>query len=133
MMRYLWLIPIFFIGGQVQASEAVVQALTQQYQQAGVEHTDAAHGEKIWRQQHMQKKLGKMVSCTSCHGADLRRSGEHLRTGKRIEAMAPSVNRERLNDPAKIEKWFRRNCKWTWGRECTAQEKADILAFLQAL
>ncbi|HCS12500.1 MAG TPA: hypothetical protein DIW28_01710, partial [Zetaproteobacteria bacterium] len=44
---------------------------------------------------------------------------------KRIEPMAPSVNPERLTDPAKIEKWFGRNCEWTIGRDCTAQEKAD--------
>jgi len=132
-MKYLWLIPVLLIAGQAQASESVVQALTEKYQQAGAVNVDGARGKEMWQQQHMQKKLGKMVSCVSCHGADLRQSGEHLRTGKYIEAMAPSVNRERLNDPKKIEKWFLRNCKWTWGRECTIQEKSDILAFLQAL
>ena len=30
----------------------------------------------------------------------------------------------------KIEKWFKRNCKEAWGRECTAQEKADFLTYL---
>ncbi|MEA3244387.1 MAG: DUF1924 domain-containing protein, partial [Pseudomonadota bacterium] len=33
-------------------------------------------------------------------------------------------------DGKKIEKWFKRNCKWTLGRECTAQEKADFLAYI---
>ncbi len=133
MKKYFWLIPVLLFGGQAQAGESVVQALTGQYQQHGAGLADAAHGKEIWQQQHMQKKLKKRVSCASCHGADLRRSGEHLRTGKRIEPMAPSVNQERLSDPKKIEKWFLRNCKWTWGRECTTQEKADILAFLQSL
>ena len=46
--------------------------------------------------------------------------------------MAPSVNPKRLTDRSKIEKWFKRNCKWTLGRECTPQEKGDILTFLLA-
>lgn len=44
--------------------------------------------------------------------------------------MKPAVNPERLVDAKKIEKWFLRNCKWTFGRECTAQEKGDFLTFI---
>jgi hypothetical protein len=44
--------------------------------------------------------------------------------------MAPSVQPERFTDPAKVDKWFTRNCKWTWGRLCTAQEQRDIQAYL---
>lgn len=69
-------------------------------------------------------------SCTSCHGESLNVLGSHQRTGKRIEPMAPSINPERLTDRRKIRKWFLRNCKWTYGRECTAQEKGDILLWL---
>jgi len=28
--------------------------------------------------------------------------------------------------------WFKRNCNDAWGRDCTAQEKADFLAFMLA-
>jgi hypothetical protein len=70
-------------------------------------------------------------SCTSCHAADPRLAGKHQRTGKVIEPMAPSVNAERLSEVKKIRKWFYRNCKWTLGRECTAQEKADFLVWLR--
>jgi len=35
-------------------------------------------------------------------------------------------------DAAKTEKWFLRNCKWTMGRTCTAQEKGDFLAYFQS-
>ena len=42
--------------------------------------------------------------------------------------MAVSVNPKRLSDPAKVEKWFGRNCRWTLGRDCTPQEKADFVA-----
>lgn len=44
--------------------------------------------------------------------------------------MATSVNPQRLTDSAKIEKWFARNCKFTLGRECSAQEKGNMLVWL---
>ena len=69
-------------------------------------------------------------SCTTCHTQSVLVKGRHERTGKVIEAMAPSVNPQRLTDRKKINKWFLRNCKWTFGRECTAQEKGDILVWL---
>jgi len=98
---------------------------------SAAEAGDAAQGKLLWSQTHMQKKLGKAVSCASCHTANLTQAGEHLRTGKRIEPMALSVNPNRLSDPAKIAKWFRRNCKWTWGRECTSEEKQQIMAWMK--
>ncbi|MEQ8861498.1 MAG: DUF1924 domain-containing protein [Pseudomonadales bacterium] len=69
-------------------------------------------------------------SCTSCHGETLDVPGRHEKTGKRIEPMARSVNPERLTERREMDKWFLRNCKWTYGRECTAQEKGDILVWL---
>jgi hypothetical protein len=45
--------------------------------------------------------------------------------------LAPSAQSDRFSDPEKVEKWFKRNC--TWGRECTAQEKGDFLAYLSWL
>lgn len=76
-------------------------------------------------------KDGKVRSCTSCHSEELTAKGKHIVTGKVIQPMAPSINPERITDTKKIEKWFRRNCKWTFGRECTAQEKGDFLSFLK--
>ncbi len=69
-------------------------------------------------------------SCESCHGESLYVTGSHYKTGELIEPMAPSVNSERLTERRKINKWFLRNCKWTYGRVCTAQEKGDILLWL---
>lgn len=68
-------------------------------------------------------------ACTSCHGKDPRGAGQTL-TGKRIEPVALSVSPGRYADPAKVEKWFKRNCTEVIGRECTAQEKGDWLTFV---
>ena len=83
-----------------------------------------AQGALVW------SRDGDGRSCMSCHTDSLHAKGRHERTGKVIEPMAPSTNPERLTDPKKIRKWLLRNCKWTFGRECTAQEKGDLLLWL---
>ena len=60
-------------------------------------------------------------------------TGKHASTGKAIQPLAPAANAERFADPAKTEKWFRRNCNDVLGRECSAGEKADVLAWLMTL
>jgi hypothetical protein len=60
-------------------------------------------------------------------------AGKHASTGKPIGALAPAFNSERFVETAKTEKWFRRNCNDVVGRECTAAEKADALAWLLSL
>ena len=66
-------------------------------------------------------------SCTTCHGKDTRSAGRAL-TGKTIEPVAVSVTPTRYTDPAKVEKWFKRNCNEVLGRECTPLEKGDWLS-----
>ena len=72
-------------------------------------------------------------SCSTCHTQDPRQPGRHAVTGKAIGPMAPAANPQRLTDPAKVAKWFRRNCKDVFGRECTAAEQDDVLAYLRSL
>lgn len=76
---------------------------------------------------------GKPRSCVTCHGEDPSRPGRHATTGKAIAPLAPSAQPDRFSDPDKVEKWFKRNCTWTWGRECTPQEKTDFLIYLRRL
>jgi hypothetical protein len=104
-------------------------ALFAQYKSAGASNFSAEHGKQNWTKE-VASKEGEKRSCTTCHNADLTKPGQHNTTKKVIEPMAPSVNAERYTDQKKIEKWFKRNCEWTWGRECTAQEKGDFLKFL---
>ncbi|MCE5233307.1 MAG: DUF1924 domain-containing protein [Mizugakiibacter sp.] len=76
---------------------------------------------------------GNDWSCASCHTRDPRQPGRHAVTGRELAPLAPAANPERFKDPAKAEKWFRRNCRDVVGRECTAAEKADITAWLSSL
>jgi hypothetical protein len=60
-------------------------------------------------------------------------AGKHAATGKPIGPLAPAFTPERFTDPAKADKWFRRNCNDVVGRDCTAAEKADVLSWLLTL
>jgi hypothetical protein len=88
----------------------------------------AARGEQFFTTRH-----GQEWSCASCHGTPPTQPGKHASTGKTIGALAPGFNPDRFTDPGKVEKWFRRNCNDVVGRECSAGEKADVMAWLTSL
>jgi hypothetical protein len=50
-----------------------------------------------------------------------------------LSTLALSVKRSAWKAGAKVDKWFKRNCKDVLSRECTAIEKADVLAYLIGL
>jgi hypothetical protein len=107
---------------------ADIGALLESYRSAGPADFSAERGKAMWTQE--QDIDGRKRACSSCHMTNPASSGRHARTGKRIDPMAPSVNRKRFTDAEKVAKWFKRNCKWTLGRECTPQEKGDLLTWL---
>lgn len=83
--------------------------------------------------QFFSTRHGYDWSCSNCHTTDPRQSGHHAVTDKVIAPMAPAINPERFTNEAKVEKWFRRNCKDVVGRACTASEKGDVITYLQNL
>lgn len=89
---------------------------------------DAAQGKVFFNRQH-----GNEWSCASCHHTPPTTEGKHANTGKAIAPLAPAFNAKAFTDTAKVDKWFRRNCKDVLSRECTASEKANVLAYLLAL
>ncbi len=109
-----------------------VSGLLAQYQKQGASNFSAASGQSMWIKPFNDPKTGEPRRCATCHSEDLRRVGKHATTGKAIEPLAPSANKERLTDAEKIEKWLLRNCKWVMARECTPQEKGDFLVMIQS-
>ena len=87
-----------------------------------------ARGEQFFNTKH-----GKEWSCASCHENPPNHDTKHIVTGKVIKPLSPSVNSERFVDQVKVEKWFKRNCNDVLARECTAKEKADVLAWLMTV
>ncbi len=106
------------------SANPVLQALLEEYQLIGAGPFSSKAGQMLWSHEVNGR------SCTSCHSASARAGGKHNRTGKTIKPMAPSAYAQRMTDRKKTEKWFLRNCRWTFSRECTPQEKGDLLSWL---
>lgn len=111
----------------------VVDERLDAYRAEGAGPFDAQRGKAMWTKEFTHPKADKARSCATCHTDDPRVVGKHARTGKAIKPLAPSINPERLTEVREIEKWFMRNCKWTVGRECSPQEKGDLLSYLRDL
>lgn len=110
-----------------------VDELLTEYRQQGAHDFSAAAGKVLWNQPFHPGAADKERSCAACHTADPRQTGNHVTTNKEIKPLAPSITPKRLTNTGKMRKWLERNCKWTLGRECTAQEKGDILMYLKDL
>lgn len=123
-MAVLASIPLSFS----HAESTSVNNLLQDYVTQGANTADAEQGKQMWKKTFNNN--GER-SCASCHTKDLTQNGKHIKTSKEIKPMSPSVNPERLTDSKKVNKWFKRNCKWTLGRECTAQEKTNFLVYIE--
>lgn len=119
-----------FASSGVMASPAS-DTLLAKYKTEGVTKIDAAKAKADWTKESKGED-GELISCSTCHGTDFSKAGKHRKTHKVIDPMSPRVTADRFTDEKKIEKWFKRNCNDTWGRECTSQEKADFLTFLLA-
>jgi hypothetical protein len=104
------------------ADTTIVQQLAQWSAQPG------APGNAVRGQTFFSSKHSGGWACASCHGTPPTGSGKHASTGKAIDPLAPAFNPKAFTDAARVEKWFRRNCKDVLARECSAAEKADVLA-----
>lgn len=123
---------LFLACAAASVNASTLDDMLKKYQSEGAGPFSAASGEKFWHTDHPDPKdPAKIRNCSTCHGKDLTKKGKHVRTGKVIDPMAPSVNKERFTKEKTIKKWFKRNCKWVLGRECTPQEKGDVLSYLR--
>ena len=85
----------------------------------------AKAGETFYKNKH-----GGDWSCSSCHTDNPAAEGKHTVTGKLIQPLSPNANPARFTDAAKVNKWFKRNCNDVLKRECTPEEKGNLLTYL---
>ena len=125
---------ILALGASLCAHAATPQELLRQYENEAKNESaafagfSADRGASFFRTERTRSD-GQKASCSTCHTADPRNPGK-TRANKVIEPLAPIANPQRFTDPAKVEKWFGRNCKDVLERTCTAQEKGDFIQYL---
>lgn len=116
---------------------ATPEQISKEYAQDVKRENPAFHGfsptagNSFFHQQRAHSD-GKTVSCATCHTSNPRNRGL-TRANKEIAPLAPSANPERFTDPAKVEKWFARNCKDVLERSCTSKEKGDFIEYLRSV
>ena len=110
------------------AADTTPAAQLSQWSTAAGKPGDMERGKTFYNAKH-----GKDLSCASCHNSNPMAQGKHSSTGKAIEPLTPSANPKAFTDTAKVNKWFRRNCNDVVGRECSAQEKADFIAYVMSV
>lgn len=113
----------FCAGAQATTPQDLLKTYESQSGKASI-----SKGEQFFNAKH-----GKEWSCASCHENPPNHDTKHIVTGKVIKPLAPSANPVRFTDDAKVDKWFKRNCNDVLGRDCSAQEKADVLAWLMSV
>lgn len=133
-MKYL---TILLIGSMslMGASAEVSQYMNELSSAAKAENKsftgfDAARGKEIFTSTHVGKQ-GQPMSCTTCHTVNLSNSGKNSLTGKVIEPLSPRANAQRLTSVKEVKKWLKRNFVDVYAREGTAQEKGDVLTYIQ--
>ena len=121
-------VALALLTGSAFAGDTTPAAQLQRWSAQAGAPGNARQGQAFFSARH-----GTEWSCASCHGTPPTRQGEHASTGKPIAPLAPAFNAKAFTSTAKTEKWFRRNCKDVLSRECSASEKADVLAYLISL
>lgn len=132
-LRKLGILPhmlgLVLMGALTPPSMAAdIQSELKRFESAAGQRGDAQKGFEFFTRQHAND-----WSCSTCHLNPPNRVGKHDVTGKRIEPLAPAANPSRFTDSQEVDKWFKRNCKDVLDRECSAKEKADVLAYLKGV
>jgi len=123
MKRVVPLLALLALPAYAETPQQILDSLVSQAGPAS-----ASRGEQFFR---AKSSAGKTAdSCAACHTDNPKAPGQHVKTHKAIDPIAPVAQRDRFTDPAKVEKWFKRNCNEVLARACTAQEKADFTAYM---
>lgn len=116
-------------SGPAQAQATPARALLAAYTAQAGGSASAEQGKAFFT-----RRFGRdFDSCASCHTDTPTRPGKDLVSEKPIAPLAPAAAPQRFSDKANVEYRFAQNCKDVVGRDCSAQEKADVLSWLLGL
>lgn len=122
--NYLLLLALFSFESHAQSVD--FNQLYQTWSGEKATASSAAKGKELWGYELIPGK-----SCSTCHGDNLSQTGSHVKTNKLIKPLSPKANSKRLTKVRKINKWLKRNCKFTYKRECTPEEKVSFIEFIR--
>ena len=128
------LVALGLVSVSVQADSASAQKLADKYAAVAknidpsYKGLDAAAGKAFFTRELTIH--GKQVACASCHTTNPANPGKHIVTNKPIKPLAPAANPERFSNVDKVEKNFEKHCLEIIGRDCTAQEKGNYIAYM---
>jgi hypothetical protein len=153
-MRALVLIVACTAAGAAYSADpqAFLDAYAAQAQAAdpGFSGFSEERGRAFYYKKHPVEDLG-MVSCATCHHADplkatvahqdqipcrachvtfSRQPQSHRPIKREIAPFAPAGNPNRFTNEWAVEYWFGYNCKMLLRRDCTPQEKGDVIMWL---
>lgn len=131
--RLILVFSSLFLVNSYSVAATPTELLQHYQQQAKTENQTFVTFNAQRGQQFFNSKHGNDWSCSSCHTTSPKLLGKHAVTGRSIQPMAIISNPKRFTDLAKSEKWFRRNCKDVLSRECSAQEKGDVITYLLSI
>lgn len=125
---------VMSLGAHAATPQEILSGYASQAKQesSAFKEFSASRGEQFYQATRTHSK-GTQMSCNACHSRDPKGVGVHATTRKEIQPLAPVANKERLSDPAKVEKWFKRNCQDVLERACSAQEKGDFIVYLLSI
>jgi len=128
-LRPLCAIALLCCGGTAHAQATNAAELLAAYTKQAGASASAERGQAFFT-----RRFGRdFDSCAACHGALPVKAGKDLVSEKSISALAPAVTPQRFTDKARVEYRFAQNCKDVVGRDCSAQEKADVMSWLLSL
>ncbi|MFA7299201.1 MAG: DUF1924 domain-containing protein [Sideroxydans sp.] len=121
------------VADQFASQFNVARTLAAQYEQEARKHNKHAKlSAEAGRAFYVKKVMvdGKDTSCSACHTDNPTKVGQHNETKKAIDPMAISANPDRFSDVKKVEKNFAKHCMDLYKKDCSAQDKGDLLTYL---
>lgn len=125
----LFALPVAVLAAGDRATLLSAYAAKAKVSDAGFAGFSAQRGETLYRG-NFTGGDARTPSCATCHGADPRAPGRNAKTGRPIDPVAVSAAPQRYTDAAEVDKHFTRDCKSVLGRDCTALERGDYIAFM---
>lgn len=127
-LSYVLIALLGSISFYAQADVATAEQAAKNYALFAKSTLSADDGKAFYTSKQMVN--GKNIACNSCHTDNPSNKGKHSESGKEIQPMSPAVNPKRFAVLNESEKGFAKHCKDLYGKDCSAKDKGNFIAYL---